>query len=64
MTRQRRVTTTLTLADIRAAVARGYADVEAGRVIDGEEAFAELEAYFRATGADDAHPGNPMSGDG
>jgi predicted transcriptional regulator len=37
-----------TLADIRAAVARGKADVEAGRVADAEEAFGELEAYFRA----------------
>ena len=36
------------LADIRAAVARGFADVEAGRVIDAEEAFAELETHFRA----------------
>lgn len=35
-------------ANARAAVARGKADVEAGRVVDAEQAFAELEAYFRA----------------
>ena len=37
-----------TLDDIRAAVARGKADVEAGRTLDAAKAFAELEAYFRA----------------
>ncbi len=35
------------LANIRAAVARGKADVETGRVVDAEQAFAELEAHFR-----------------
>lgn len=42
------------LGDIRAAVARGRADVEAGRTLDAAEAFAELEAYFRAMARD--HP--------
>lgn len=37
-----------TLAGIRIAVARGKTDVEAGRTMDAAEAFAELEAYFRA----------------
>lgn len=43
-----------TLNDIRAAVARGRADVEAGRTVDAAEAFAELEAYFRAVARDHA----------
>lgn len=47
-----------TLADIRAAVARGKADVEVGRVMDAEEAFAELETYFRALARGES-PENP-----
>jgi predicted transcriptional regulator len=42
------------LENIRAAVARGKADVEAGRTIDAAEAFAELEAYFRVLARGDA----------
>ncbi|HET9639840.1 MAG TPA: hypothetical protein VFP12_11600 [Allosphingosinicella sp.] len=45
----------VTLEDIRTAVARGKADVEAGRTIDAAEAFAELEAYFRAIARGDGN---------
>lgn len=45
-----------TIADIQAAVARGKADVEAGRVVDAEQAFAELEAHFRALAKSAAEP--------
>jgi hypothetical protein len=50
------------LADIRAAVARGMADVEAGRTIDAAEAFAELEAYFRRIARGDAGASIPVTG--
>ncbi len=52
----------VTLADIRIAVAHGYADVEAGRVVEAEEAFAELEIYFRTIAADDASALTPVIG--
>lgn len=38
------------LAALQAAVGRGVADAEAGRVHDADEAFDELEAYFRKLG--------------
>jgi len=38
-------------AAIRAAVARGIADADAGRVVDAREGFAELERYFAITPA-------------
>ncbi len=46
--RRSRTPAAVTVVNVRAAVARGFADVEAGRVIDAEEAFAELESHFRA----------------
>lgn len=49
------------LEDIRTAVARGKADVEAGRTVDAAEAFAELEAYFRAMARDRASAAVPVS---
>jgi hypothetical protein len=49
------------LHDIRAAVARGKADVEAGHTLDAAEAFAELEAYFRAVARDHASVTAPVS---
>jgi antitoxin ParD1/3/4 len=36
------------LAALDAALARGIADVKAGRVIPAEEVFARLEAKYRA----------------
>lgn len=52
-----------TLAAIREAVARGRADVEAGRTMDAAEAFAELEAYFRTKARERIAPpsGDPPS---
>lgn len=49
------------LGDIRAAVARGKADVEAGRTVDAAEVFAELEAYFCAIARDHASAAVPAS---
>lgn len=50
-----------TLADIRIAVARGKADVEAGRTMDAAEAFAELETYFRAMARGEANNASPIT---
>jgi antitoxin ParD1/3/4 len=36
------------LEEVRAAVAEGIADVEAGRVVDAEEVHAELRARIKA----------------
>ena len=47
LARRRRPLATTPPAEIQAAVARGKADIEAGSVVDAEEAFAELEEYFR-----------------
>ena len=35
------------LRDLDAAIARGLADSEAGRIIPAEDVFAELEAKFQ-----------------
>jgi antitoxin ParD1/3/4 len=39
------------LEEIRAAVAEGLADVEAGRVVDADEVHAELRARIEAAAA-------------
>jgi predicted transcriptional regulator len=52
------------LGDIQAAVARGKADVEAGRTMDAAEAFAELEAYFRVIARGAASTPSPITDDG
>jgi antitoxin ParD1/3/4 len=40
------------LEEVRAAVAEGLADAEAGRFVDADEMFKELHARYSGSGAD------------
>lgn len=42
------------LAEVRAKIAEGLADIEAGRVVDGEEFFEEWREQLRRMKADQA----------